>query len=237
LVVDDEEELREAIAFDFRRKKLRVLAAGCGRDAIKILEAEKVDVVLTDMRMPHGGGAELLDWIKARDLFSPPVIIVTGLSELTLEEAYNKGAEAVFAKPFDRKMLFAAVERALQPVEQRLGRGESRLEAGLSVGIDFLGSGLSVKSRLVNIGRGGFFVALERHFPRIQEEVAFRIDASTGAPASFSGRGLVRWIRKEARKEGPPGCGVEFTQLDPASVRNLVLTINYQKTKSFIPLR
>src|SRR5665647_200205 len=110
LIVDDEELLREALAFDFRRRGYNVILAGSGKEALAFLEKNHVNVVISDVRMPNGNGLELLAAIKKRNVFLPVVMLITGFADLSLEEAYNLGADAVFPKPFDRQALQAAVE-------------------------------------------------------------------------------------------------------------------------------
>lgn len=116
LIVEDEPDLREMIAYDFRGWGFAVFEAGCGREAFAIVQKEQIDVVVTDVRMANGDGVELLEKIKLFNAKKPAVIFLSGFSDLTSEEAYRKGAAAVLAKPFERKDLRAAVERAAAAV-------------------------------------------------------------------------------------------------------------------------
>lgn len=235
LVVDDEADLREAIAFDFRRKKFHVLTASCGSEAIKIVESEKVDIVVSDVRMPNGDGIELLDKIKARNAFLPVVMFITGFADISIEEAYDKGADAVFAKPFDRKILFEAVMRAIQPIDRRLQRKASRVDVDLIVGMKFLKSGFSIETRSKNMGRGGMFVELKDRFPELSEETEFQIESESDRTLKINGRGIIRWVRQSPAENLQPGCGVEFLELNPECIRQVIELINFAKTKSFIP--
>src|SRR5690349_16439718 len=65
LVVDDEEDLRDIVAFDLDRVGYAVVQAGCGKDAAALLERETVDLVLSDVRMPNGNGLSLLATVRA----------------------------------------------------------------------------------------------------------------------------------------------------------------------------
>ena len=112
LVVDDEPELRDALVFDFKRKKFQVLEASNGRDAFEIVKKNRIDVVLTDVRMPGGDGIELLDNIKSFNQEIPVVMFITAYADISTEEALKKGAFAVFSKPFDRKALLEAIMKA-----------------------------------------------------------------------------------------------------------------------------
>lgn len=235
LIVDDENDLREAIAFDFRRKKFNVLTAASGQEAIKIIESQKVNVVVTDVRMPNGDGIELLDRIKERNVFLPVVMFITGFADISLEEAYDKGADAVFAKPFDRKVLFEAVQKAIQPPEQRFLRKTSRVDLELPVGLKFPKSGFSAQAKVQNLGRGGMFVGLEMKFPVALEEAEFRIESVSEPKFTVAGEGIVRWVRQASVDSYPAGCGIEFVNLEKECARKVIDLINFLKTKSHIP--
>jgi len=235
LIVDDENDLREAIAFDFRRKNFRVLMAACGNEAIKIVESEKVDIVLTDVRMPNGDGVELLDKIKERNAFLPVVMFITGYADITLEVAYDKGADAVFAKPFDRNILMSTVQRAIQPADQRLIRKSTRVDIEVPIGLKFLNSKISVEAKARNFARGGMFVALDANFPEALEETEFRMSSTVNPGVMVAGRGIVRWVRSKAGEPMPTGCGIEFLGLEEECKLQVIDMINFLKTKSFIP--
>jgi len=238
LIVDDEADLREAISFDFRRKGFKVLTAADGQEGFEIVKNNKVDLVLSDVRMPGGGGVGLLDRVKEKDAFLPVMMFITGFSDMPLEEAYDRGADAVFSKPFDRKELFSAVIRALKPANERFFRQDFRLELELPVGIKFLKDGISIDARVLNIGRGGMFVALSNQFPTELESVEFRMDIPLNPIFSVTGQGIVRWIRRQESAEGHPlGCGIEFSCLESESMKKFLEIIKGVRTKSFIPKR
>jgi DNA-binding NtrC family response regulator len=110
LVVDDEPELRKAMIFDLKRRGCTIFEAGCGSDAIEIVKNNKIDIVVTDVRMPNGTGVELLKQIRAIDPNIPIVLLATGFADLTEPEAVNMGAYALIEKPIDRKKMFSLLE-------------------------------------------------------------------------------------------------------------------------------
>lgn len=236
LIVDDEPDLREAIAFDFRRSDFHVLTAGSGTEAFRILEEHQIDVVLSDVAMASGGGIELLEKIKARDPFQPVVMLITGFADITLQEAYEKGADAVFPKPFDRKLLMQAVVSALQPGDQHLQRRCSRV--AVEAPVELKVNGRSLRAKLVNIGRGGIFAELDDGLPAVEDKVEFTFEViSWGPKLKMTGQGVVRWVRVDDRSSQPVGCGIEFTHLCPDSSRNVIDLINFTKTRSHLPVR
>lgn len=235
LIVDDEQFLREAIAMDFKRRKFNVLLAANGREAFDIVLKEKVDIVLSDIRMPNGDGLELLDRIKARDANLPVVMFITGFADLTVEDAYARGADAIFPKPFDRKALAAAVDRAITDSAERYSRKESRVDSDLGIGIKFRSTDGTFRARVKNLGRGGMFVEMEGGFPEATDEADFRLDLPSGPNVKVSGVGIVRWVRKLPSGDQPAGCGIEFTGLDRECLVQVIELINDSKVKAFIP--
>lgn len=113
LVVDDEEILKDTIAFEIRRKKFNVVTADDGAQALQILKSQHIDFVLTDIRMPGVDGIQLLDEIHKMTSHKPFVYVMTGYSEYTEAEYYKRGAMGVLHKPFDRAVLIQALSQAL----------------------------------------------------------------------------------------------------------------------------
>jgi CheY-like chemotaxis protein len=79
LVVDDEEPLRQYLARVMAGDGYRVLVAGDGLEALAVLEQSptRVDLVITDVRMPRMGGPELAARLAAKPS-PPPVLFISG---------------------------------------------------------------------------------------------------------------------------------------------------------------
>lgn len=228
LIVDDEASLRNALVFDFKRRGFTVLDAENGTQALEIVEKNKLDLVLTDIRMPNGNGVELLDAIKARNPDLPIVMFITGFADLTLEDAYDKGADAVFAKPFDRKLLLETVSKVLTAREERWSKRISeRVPTDFEIALEFPELKLAIEGRVLNIGRGGMFVSLRGPFPTVGAKVVLK--------GLIGGNGVVRWVRTEQAGECSTGCGIEFEYLDDESRQRVVNWIDTTRFKSFIP--
>jgi CheY-like chemotaxis protein len=236
LVVDDEEQLRKAIAFDFIRKGYHVLEAANGKAAFELLKSNSIDVILTDVRMPNGDGVELLEMAKEYNAAMPVVMFITGFTDLTLADAYDKGAAAIFTKPFDRKALQQAVLRVAATKEELwLQRGCERTEITNNVLLQFPELKLDKQGAVLNIGRGGMFVALHNNFPHINAQVVFKIQFENGNPLALIGEGLVRWVRTQTSEGLASGCGIEFTFLDSKTRRFVFDLIDKTNMKAFIP--
>ena len=119
LVVDDEERLLQ-FAADALRSKLgcQVQAARNGMEATVALERDDFDLVVSDVRMPHMNGVELLEWVRAqRPELLPRMLFMTGDgSGAGLNGAIRDAGRPLLRKPIAVADLMAAAERILRTV-------------------------------------------------------------------------------------------------------------------------
>ncbi len=109
LVVDDEEDLRETIAEFLTEQGYSVLTACDGLAAKKVLITQKIDLVLTDIRMPNMNGVDLLKFSRALP-DAPKVIVASGFSDYSRDDIERLGASAYLTKPFDLDKLLTTVK-------------------------------------------------------------------------------------------------------------------------------
>ncbi|BCX66390.1 sigma-54-dependent transcriptional regulator [Pseudomonas izuensis] len=114
LVVDDEPKLCDLLASALSQNGITVFTAGNGLHALKVLEVEDIDLVITDWRMPGMDGPQLLAEIKSR-FPQLPVIVMTAYSTVkNAVQSMRNGAFDYIAKPFDIDELDITVSKALQ---------------------------------------------------------------------------------------------------------------------------
>lgn len=114
LVVDDERIARENLAYVLTKEGYHVVTAESGEKALRELEKQTFDLVLTDLRMENLGGMAVLERCKA---MSPTteVIIVTGFASVSSAvEAMQKGAYYYLPKPFKLDEVRHLVRNALE---------------------------------------------------------------------------------------------------------------------------
>ena len=115
LFVDDEPLLRESIGAWLARKTGRALCAEHGAEALELLAKNKVDLLLTDVRMPVVDGIALIKKIREAQP-RPRVILVTGYSDFAEKEVNELGVDAVVEKPIDRDALLRIMQDCLAEV-------------------------------------------------------------------------------------------------------------------------
>jgi len=128
LLVDDESNILSSLRRLFRPQGYRVLTAESGKAGLDIMEREKIDLIISDMRMPEMTGAEFLAIVAQR---WPHVvrILLTGYADLTSTvDAINKGAIYRYvSKPWEDNDLRLTVQQALE--QQNLKKERERLVA------------------------------------------------------------------------------------------------------------
>jgi len=127
LVVDDEKPICDIIQEALQHFGYHCLSALSGEEALKILEKHKVDIVITDIKMPGGmNGIELTTLIKANH--GADVIVMTGFAEdFTYEQIIEKGASDFMLKPVGIKELLIRLKRVLR--ERAMLSERNRAEA------------------------------------------------------------------------------------------------------------
>ncbi|HKP64203.1 MAG TPA: sigma-54 dependent transcriptional regulator [Polyangiales bacterium] len=130
LIVDDKPNMLRLMA-KVLRDDARVLTAERGEDAIGILEAEPVDVVLCDVRMPGVDGIQVLQASKRLRPRCEVVLMTAYASVSTAVDALRLGAFDYLTKPFEPEAARAVVRRAL-------GRCSEELAASLPQGEEVL---------------------------------------------------------------------------------------------------
>ncbi len=120
LVAEDRASMGEMLKQALEAEGYRVLLASHGAQAIKFMSENRVDLVLSDLKMPRKGG---LDVLKAAVEERPviPVILMTAFATIEIAvDAMRQGAYDFIPKPFDTSHLLMKISRALE--SHRLSR-------------------------------------------------------------------------------------------------------------------
>ena len=135
LIVDDEPIIRELCARALAG--FRILQANDGNEALRVLDLEAVDIILSDVMMPNLSGLELLQRIKERQP-DQAMVLMTGFSDKeVILQALKSGADDFVSKPINLLQLRTIIDKVLDKVQMR--RELAGLRRADRLKSDFLG--------------------------------------------------------------------------------------------------
>ena len=171
LVVDDDPVVGKSFERVLAPKGYAVIHAADGAEALKRLEAEKYDMVYTDLKMPGMDGIEVAKRIKASRPWLP-VVIVTGYgSEENEGQAWRAGISEFLRKPLSPEMIETSANLAYTSVALPAPAGEDTLvpvpakpkgaavfakNVGLFVAAPFIGLAYVALFPFIGLGMLGF---------------------------------------------------------------------------------
>ncbi len=218
LVVDDEPVLLEILSAWVQRLAGHVFTAGNGAQALEVMAANKIDLIVTDIRMPVMDGISLLKKVKAGRSHTPSVILATGFSDIEAREAYDLGAEALLEKPMERDDLIGAIKRSLTERED-LWRTSLDLAAYPILTGRLEGLATALQEHRIAFGRGGLCIETEQFL--VMGPVNIELDCKADQYV-LSAQGVVRWLAYEENQ-----VGIEFTYVaEQSRARVVQLTSN-----------
>jgi CheY-like chemotaxis protein len=125
LVAEDDPSIRSLIASALRRRRLRLMTASNGAEALEHLEAQEWLVLVLDLMMPEVTGWDVIAWLaEHRDRKPQTVIVVSATERAHLDQLDPTVVNAVIFKPFDIMQLSAYVKAScdLRHADRRRSR-------------------------------------------------------------------------------------------------------------------
>jgi two-component system response regulator PilR (NtrC family) len=148
LVIDDEPDLRTLYELTLLREGYRVDTAGSVQEALQLLNAQRFDVVITDMRLPDGLGTEILSHMKTQHRPERSIVITAHGSAENAVESLKAGAFDYLTKPVDLKQFRTAIASAVQGTTQKTGPARRATDARLTEPPGANGQGQQALARL-----------------------------------------------------------------------------------------
>lgn len=226
LLVEDEPFLREIMAEWLQRSAGKVCTAGDGAEALNVLAANQIDLLISDVRMPKMDGIGLLKELQDTVGCRTRVLFITGFSDIPLRDAYAMGAEAVLEKPIKREELLELAKRSLAAADE-LWREPPLTGPSTQLKISFDSLASALVEKRIAFGRRGFCVQLTDAVREGPLEFALDFKADQRV---LSGHGVVRWTAPQERQ-----AGIEITHIDDASRAWLIELIERNKPVAFVP--
>ncbi len=133
LIVEDDENLRVALADNLEHEGIQVSTAASGREAETLLGTTHVDLVVLDIMLPDADGYTLCQRIR-RDPRPPRLLMLTARThEDDVVRGFDVGADDYLAKPYRLRELLARVRALLrrgEPAPETLALGELTIDVG-----------------------------------------------------------------------------------------------------------
>jgi FixJ family two-component response regulator len=121
-VVDDDERVREALAFQLNTAGFQVVSYSSAREFLTTNNASDFECVVVDVFLPKMNGLELQDQLRKTSKLAS-IVFITGRGDMSIGvHAMKAGAVDVLQKPFDDEALLTAIEQGVQ--RSRAGRKE-----------------------------------------------------------------------------------------------------------------
>jgi two-component system alkaline phosphatase synthesis response regulator PhoP len=112
LIIDDDETILHLLKRFFDARGYQVLVEKDGLKAVEKLKAEKLTLVLTDIKMPSFSGIDLIKFIR-QNMKGIPIVAMTAYPHLYSEKRNGNEVDAYFRKPFDINEMLSSIERIL----------------------------------------------------------------------------------------------------------------------------
>ena len=132
LVIEDEEDILELIAYNLTREGYRVHCATSGEEGLAFAEKKHPDLILLDLMLPGINGLEVCRRLKYRqETQSIPLLMVTARGEETdVVTGLELGADDYVTKPFSPRVLMARIQAVLRRGARQTDPGETLIKQG-----------------------------------------------------------------------------------------------------------
>jgi CheY-like chemotaxis protein len=116
LVADDDQGSRETIAAVLNDRGFDARLAACGEEAIDIVRADTIHLVVFDLHMPRMTGLEALEQVRMFNALLPALLVTADATREVIRQAQRAQVYSVIPKPVNASVLLHMLQRALGAV-------------------------------------------------------------------------------------------------------------------------
>lgn len=118
LYIEDNDEIRNLLTASMREVGYTVLDSSTTAQACDFMNSNRIDIVITDLRLPNESGMDFIRCLRERDM-DTPIIITSAYSEKELLlDAIHLDVSCYLIKPFKTAELFESIEKALKKLSK-----------------------------------------------------------------------------------------------------------------------
>jgi DNA-binding response OmpR family regulator len=121
LIVEDEEDILELMEFNLSREGFETIGFLNTKNIAKILDEERVDLILMDRNLPGVEGAEYIASLRKKGIYTPVIFISAKDKENEIEQGFEYGGDDYITKPFSMKELVLRVKAILRRTQKISG--------------------------------------------------------------------------------------------------------------------
>lgn len=233
LIVGESKEACLAIGNTFLEFGFNIFNAFSVREALDILNKEKLNIIISD-QMPEYDGFYLLNKVREKNRDYPYFYFTSGDS-VDVAKCYSLGMDGFFEKPFNVSSVKKVIVNSL--LDKRIRWKSSSASNCRIIKKRFYNLEKLLESNEISLGKGGFFLHLEYDVPKVGERIGFEIEFASRNPLwKIVGDGVVRWRRDQSHGELISGVGLEISHLESDCMKFYTEYINKCESVEFIPL-
>jgi len=226
LILDDEADLTKMLQHFFQLRNIESVTYNDPFAALDAVKKLKIDVVVSDIRMPKINGLAFLQELRKLHFYEPGVVFISGYpEEYGIETLLDMGAFAFLEKPVD-------LERLHRLIWEYVFGARARESAAKGGPVTVCLGEVPVEAQ--QLGFGGFFLSpeqLARH-PGVRLEAGGVVEVKFLLPDSTAQHHALCEV---VWKKGGGGCGLKFVDIPAASKRDVLDIVRTNNILSFIP--
>ncbi len=121
VIIEDEEDLLELLEYNLQKAGFETIGFLSTTNVEKLLEEERVDIMIVDRNLPHTEGSEFIKSLRKKGINIPSIFATAKDSDEDIEQGFESGGDDYLTKPYNIKELILRIKAILKrtrPIEQ-----------------------------------------------------------------------------------------------------------------------
>lgn len=114
VIIEDEEDLLELLEYNLQKAGLETIGFLSTKNVEKLLEEEKIDLMIVDRNLPHIEGSEFVKQLRESGINIPTIFATAKDSDEDIEEGFERGGDDYLTKPYNMKELIFRIKAILK---------------------------------------------------------------------------------------------------------------------------